>query len=319
MKKFALLSLLALLAVSAVIAHAGDFPVRQIAVTVAAAPGGASDMTTRIYTQQMEKLLGKPFIVSNRPGAACSIGMEYLRNRRPDGYNIGYVPVESVMVRALGITDVSSEDFDFFARAMTLPAAVTVRKEAPYNSFAEFIAYAKAHPGEIKVGNSGTGSIWHIAAAAIEEAAGVKFNHIPFEGGAPAVSALMGKNVDAVTVSVPEVQSGVDSGDFKILTVLGETRSSAAKDIPTAKELGYNINVFGWGAFAAPKGLPKDVLQVLEDASAKALASDEVKEFFKSRGFEHNYLNGADMTAFAKEQLQFFDALIKKLGIAKTK
>lgn len=316
MRKFILTSLAAILVLGMTAVQAGQFPVKQINVVVAAAPGGASDMTTRIYTQQMEKLLGKPFLVSNRPGAACSIGMEYLKNRRADGYYIGYVPVESVMVRALGITDVSSNDFDFFARAMTLPAAVTVRKEAPYNTFAEFIAFAKENPGQIKVGNSGTGSIWHIAAAAIEEAADVKFNHIPFEGGAPAVSALMGKNVDAVTVSVPEVQSGVDSGDFKILTVLGDTRSSAAPDIATAKELGYDINVFGWGAFGAPKGTPKEVLKVLEEASAKALDSNEVREFFKSRGFEHNYLNGEDMTKFAKEQLEFFDKLINKLGIA---
>ncbi|MDR3077928.1 MAG: tripartite tricarboxylate transporter substrate binding protein [Planctomycetota bacterium] len=311
-----LLLILVLTALMLSSAPAGQYPARQIAVTVPAAPGGASDMTTRIFTSQMEKLLNVPFLISNRPGASCSIGMEYVKNRAPDGYNLCYIPVESVMIRALGITDISANDFDFFGRAMTIPAALTVSKSAPWNTFEEFIAYAKANPGAIKVGNSGTGSIWHIAACAIEGATGVKLTHVPFEGGAPAVASLMGKNIDAVTVSPPEVRSGVESGDFKVLAVLGEKRSGVVPDVKTAAELGYDIKVLGWGAFAAPKGTPPEIISILEKAAAVALDSEEVKKFFLERGFDHAYLNAADMTAFAKTQLAFYDEVIPKLGIA---
>ena len=298
------------------LALSGQYPARQIAITVPAAPGGASDMTTRIFTSRMEKLLNVPFLVTNRPGASCSIGMEYVKNRAPDGYNLSYIPVESVMIRALGITDLSANDFTFFARAMTIPAALTVRKEAPWNSFDEFLAYAKANPGAVRVGNSGTGSIWHIAACAIEGATGVKFTHVPFEGGAPAVASLMGKNIDAVTVSPPEVRSGVESGDFKVLAVLGEKRSGVVPDVKTAGEMGYDVKVLGWGAFAAPKNTPPEIISALEKAAAVALDSDEVKKFFLERGFDHAYMNAADMTAFAKTQLAFYDEMIPKLGIA---
>lgn len=314
MRKVSILSLATILSLS-LVASAGQYPARQIAITVPAAPGGASDMTTRIFTSQMEKLLGVPFLVTNRPGASCSIGMEYVKNRAPDGYTLCYIPVESVMIRALGLTDLSSDDFDFFARAMTIPAALTVRKEAPWNTFDEFLAYAKANPAAVKVGNSGTGSIWHIAASAIEGATGIKLTHVPFEGGAPAVAALMGGNIDAVTVSPSEVQAGVDSGAFKVLAVLGEKRSGVVPDVKTALELGYDIKVLGWGAFAAPKGTPPEILSILEKAAATAIDSDEVKKFFKERGFDHAYLNAADMGAFAKTQLAFYDEAIPKLGI----
>ncbi|MDR1520653.1 MAG: tripartite tricarboxylate transporter substrate binding protein [Planctomycetota bacterium] len=315
MKKIFALSLILALVWGLTVVQAGQYPARAIAITVPAAPGGASDMTTRIFTSQMEKILNVPFPVTNRPGASCSIGMEYVKNRAPDGYNLSYIPVESVMIRALGLTDLSSNDFNFIARAMTIPAALTVRKEAPWDTFDAFLAHAKANPGAIKIGNSGTGSIWHIAAAAIEGAAGVKFTHVPFEGGAPAVAALMGANIDAVTVSPSEVQSGVDSGEFKVLAVLGEKRSGVVPEVKTAIELGYDVKVLGWGAFAAPKGTPPEIMAILEKAAATAIDSDEVKKFFKERGFDHSYLNAADMTAFAKTQLAFYDDMIPKLGI----
>ncbi|MDR1536126.1 MAG: tripartite tricarboxylate transporter substrate binding protein [Planctomycetota bacterium] len=315
MKRFLILA--PALALIAGMAAAGQYPARQIAITVPAAPGGASDMTTRIFTSQMEKILNVPFLVANRPGASCSIGMEYVKNRAPDGYNLCYIPVESVMIRSLGITDISSNDFAFFGRAMTIPAALTVRKEAPWNTFDEFVAHAKANPRAIRVGNSGTGSIWHIAAAAIETATGVSLTHVPFEGGAPAVAALMGANIDAVTVSPSEVQAGVDSGEFKVLAILGEKRSGVVPEVKTAAELGYdNIKVLGWGAFAAPRNTPPEIIAVLEKAAAQAINSDEVKKFFKERGFDHSYLDAAGMTAFAKEQLAFYDEMIPKLGIA---
>lgn len=220
------------------------------------------------------------------------------------------------MLKALGFTDLSTDDFRFIGRAMTIPAAVTVRADAPWDTFEDFINYAKEHPGEIQVGNSGTGSIWHIAAASIEKECGVQFTHVPFDGAAPAVAALLGGNIQAVTVSPSEVKNNVDSGDFKVLCVLGESRSSVVPDVPTAQELGIDITIQGWGGFAVPKDTPQAVIDILEKASETAINSDSVKKTLADRGYEHAYLNGSDMDQKASEELAYYSELIPELGIA---
>lgn len=294
-----------------------DFPGnKQISLIVPYSAGGASDTTARIYATELEKALNGTVVVSNVTGASGAIGLEQVRNSNPDGYTIAYMPVESTMLRALGFTDLSTDDFKFIGRAMTIPAAVTVRADAPWETFQDFIDYAKEHPGEVQVGNSGTGSIWHVAAASIEDKCGVQFTHVPFDGAAPAVAALLGNNIQAVTVSPSEVKTNVDSGDFKVLAILGEGHSSVVPDVQTAQEMGIDITIQGWGGFAVPKDTPQEIIDVLVEASETAINSDAVKDLLAERGFEHAYLNGTDMDAKAADELAYYGDLIPKLGIA---
>lgn len=294
-----------------------DYPGnKQISLIVPYDAGGASDTTARIFASELEQALGATVIVSNVTGASGAIGLEQVRNSAADGYTIAYMPVESTMLRALGFTDLSTDDFKFIGRAMTIPAAVTVRADAPYDTFEEFIEYAKEHPGEIQVGNSGTGSIWHVAAATIEDKCGVEFTHVPFDGAASAITALLGNNIQAVTVSPAEVKNNVESGDFKVLVVLGEERSSVVPDVETAQELGIDITIQGWGGFAVPKDTPQEIIDILVDASETAINSDAVKDLLAERGYEHAYLSGADMDAYAQNELAYFSELIPSLGIA---
>ena len=294
-----------------------DFPGnKQVSLIVPYAAGGASDTVARIYASALEQSLGTSIVVSNVTGASGAIGLEQVRNSNPDGYTIAYMPVESTMLKALGFTDLSTDDFRFIGRAMTIPAAVTVRADAPWDTFEDFVNYAKEHPGEIQVGNSGTGSIWHIAAASIEKECGVQFTHVPFDGAAPAVAALLGGNIQAVTVSPSEVKNNVDSGDFKVLCVLGESHSSVVPDVPTAQELGIDITIQGWGGFAVPKDTPQAVIDILEKASETAINSDSVKKTLADRGYEHAYLSGSDMDQKASEELAYYSELIPELGIA---
>ena len=294
-----------------------DFPGnKQVSLIVPYSAGGASDTVARIYASELEQSLGTSIVVSNVTGASGAIGLEQVRNSNPDGYTIAYMPVESTMLKALGFTDLSTDDFRFIGRAMTIPAAVTVRADAPWDTFEDFVNYAKEHPGEIQVGNSGTGSIWHIAAASIEKECGVQFTHVPFDGAAPAVAALRGGNIQAGTVSPSEVKNNVDSGDFKVLCVLGESRSSVVPDVPTARELGIDITIQGWGGFAVPKDTPQAVIDILEKASETAINSDSVKKTLTDRGYEHAYLSGSDMDQKASEELAYYSELIPELGIA---
>lgn len=294
-----------------------DFPGnKQVSLIVPYSAGGASDTVARIYASELEQSLGTSIVVSNVTGASGAIGLEQVRNSNPDGYTIAYMPVESTMLKALGFTDLSTDDFRFIGRAMTIPAAVTVRADAPWDTFEDFVNYAKEHPGEIQVGNSGTGSIWHIAAASIEKECGVQFTHVPFDGAAPAVAALLGGNIQAVTVSPSEVKNNVDSGDFKVLCVLGESHSSVVPDVPTAQELGIDITIQGWGGFAVPKDTPQAVIDILEKASETAINSDSVKKTLADRGYERAYLSGSDMDQKASEELAYYSELIPELGIA---
>ena len=130
------------------------------------------------------------------------------------------------------------------------------------------------------------------------------------------MAALLGKNIQAVTVSPSEVKNNVDSGDFKVLCILGESRSSVVPEVETAQEMGYDITIQGWGGFAVPKDTPQAIVDILEEASEVAINSDSVKQTLADRGYEHAYLNGADMDAKAAEELAYYSELIPELGIA---
>lgn len=297
-------------------AGSGEFPGnKQLNVIVPYSAGGASDTTARIYALELEKALDATVLVTNKTGAAGAVGLEHVRSSKPDGYTIAYMPVECTMLSSLGYTDLSSNDFKFLGRAMTIPATITVRADSPWDTMEEFIDYAVTNPGEIQIGNSGTGSIWHIAAASLEQETGAKFTHVPFDGAAPAVAALLGDNIQAVTVSPSEVQTNIASGDLKVLCVLGEERSSVVPDVPTATELGIDVVSQGWGGFAVPKDTPAEIIAILEEGSKTAIESEALKTLLSERGFEYSYLSGAEMDAKAAEELTYFNELIPSLGI----
>jgi tripartite-type tricarboxylate transporter receptor subunit TctC len=242
--------------------------------------------------------------------------MLYLKNCKPDGYTIGIVPVELSMVKALGYCNLVPTDLDLLARAATFPAAVAVKKDSPFNTLEDLIKYAKAHPGKLKTGNSGTGSIWHIAAIALENATGIKLNHVPFDGASAAVAALMGGHLDMVTVSPGELKSSVDGGLLKVLMVMGDERTNVFPKVKSAVELGYDdLNVLVWLGVAAPKNLPSKVKKVLASALKEAIHSETFGTFCKNRGMTPSYLNPEKFTEFANKQFSFYEKLIAKTNI----
>lgn len=319
MKK--VVSLLAAAAMSATMlagtAMAADFPDgKAITIVCPYAAGGASDMTSRIFAEQFQEALGTTVMVENTTGAGGAVGLEKVRGSKADGYTIAYMPVESTMMAALGNTDLTTEDFRFIGRAMTIPAAITVKADSGMETFEDFINYAKENPGKVRVGNSGTGSIWHVAAASVEQACDIELAHMPFaDGAAAAVTALLGGNIEAVAVSPSEVYTLVESGDLKTLVVLGEARSSVLPEVETATEMGYDITVQGWGGFAVPKDTPEDVIAILEENAETAINSDAMKELLESKGFEFAYLNGADMDAACAVELAHYQELIPTMNI----
>lgn len=309
-------SVAALSALSVVPVHAQDtFPQREVTIVVPFNPGGASDMTARIIAKGMEADLGRPVIVINKAGGSGGVGMSSVARSKPDGYTVSYVPVELVMHKALKLSDLGPDSFDYIGQTTMVPSAVTVPADAPYKTINEFIKFAKENPDKVRVGNSGAGSIWHIAASALEMNQGIDFNHIPFEGAAPAVTALMGKHIEAVTVNSGEVKPGVDSGKLRILAVMTKERDPAFPNVPTLIESGINLEFVGWGAFAVPKGTPRPVLDRLSAALKKSAESEEFKKFITSRGMIVEYKNPDDCKKFVDSQYIFFNDLLSKMEL----
>ena len=296
-------------------AAAPSFPEKEVTMIVPFAAGGASDSTARIVAKEMEETLGVPVMVENRTGGTGSVGMTFVKNAANDGYTVGYVPAELAMLKPLGISDIEPASFDLIAQATIVPAAVTVPADAPYDTIEEFIEFAKANPGKVKVGNSGAGSIWHVAATALSNATGTTFNHIPFDGAAPAVTALMGKHVDAVTVSIGEVKSGVEAGKLKVLAVMTPDRNPDYPDVPTLKEKGYELEFAGWGGFVAPKGTPDEVKAKLAEAFNAAINSEAFAEFAKGQSMLVAYRPSNEFGEFAQAQYDFFAELIPTMGL----
>ncbi|NLG04769.1 MAG: tripartite tricarboxylate transporter substrate binding protein [Clostridia bacterium] len=296
-------------------AEAPKFPTKQINIVVGASAGGTSDVVTRFLAKDVETQLGVPVVVTNKPGGSCSVAFEYMAAQKPDGYNMMYMPVESAMVKPLGLTNLEPSSIRYIGLAMYLPATVTVNKNAPWNTFEELIKYAKANPGKVTVGNSGTGSIWHFAAAGIEQATGVKFNHVPFDGGAAAATAVMGGHIDVATVAPGEVLTGVQGGNLKVLAIVDNNRSVLYPNVPSFKELGYDVKILGWGAFGVPANTPDDIVKTLESAFAKAIQSQGFKDLCTKYGLTQGYLNAAEAQTFAEAQAAWYQTEIPKFKL----
>lgn len=291
---------------------------KQITLVVQSSPGGLSDQVSRQIASELQKNLGTTVVCVYKPGGNNAVGLSYLSASKPDGYTIGHTPVEISMLKKLGYADLVPDDFTLLCRAYTTVGSLVVAEgDTRFSTAEEFIAYAKAHPGELKVGNAGTGSIWHLGAIGMEKAAGIKLNHVPFDGSSKAVAALMGHHIDAVVCAPTEALSGIDGKRLTMLATMGEKRSDTFKDVPTLKELNVDYSLMQWGGFAAPKGIPDDVKTTLVNALEKSVNSDDFKKLMSDRGMEASFMKGAEYENFVKQQVEFFDSMIDQAGIKK--
>lgn len=292
-----------------------DFPTKQINLIIQAAPGGESDSTGRLIGQTMEQVLGVPVVCSNKTGAAGAVAFQYVRSQPADGYTIGICPAEIAMVEALGYSDVVPDDMDFLGGACETPSAIIVNAKAPYTNLEEFVQYCKDHPGEVVSGTSGAGSTMHIGSEVFARAAGIEFSYVPFDGSGPAVTALMGGHVDVAVIGVLSAVAGVESGDLRVLAILGDDRSPVLPDVPTAAEQGIDAHYSTWVGLYGPKGLPEDVKTTLEAAVKAGVEGAPYVEFTDSKGLTRVYRNAAEFTEFVNENYKMYKELIPSLEL----
>jgi tripartite-type tricarboxylate transporter receptor subunit TctC len=246
--------------------QAADFPTKEVQIIIPWAAGGATDLIFRALAATTGKYLGKAVVVVNRPGGGGAVGYTEGMKAAPDGYTLTSAVTPMTILPHQVSTAFTYKNFEPILNVVSDPSMFVIRSDAPWKSLKEFLDYAKQNPDMITVGNSGAGGGVHLVALAFEKAAAVKFNHIPFSGGGPSVTALMGGHVNAVSVSPPEGIPQVQAGKLKIIALFAEKRLAMFPDVPTGKEQGINFAMGMWRGLASPKGTPPDVIKKLHDA-----------------------------------------------------
>ncbi|SHH66674.1 tripartite tricarboxylate transporter substrate binding protein [Pollutimonas bauzanensis] len=297
-------------------AEDGDFPQRSIELVVPWQAGGGADVVARAFSSAVAKHLPQPVVVVNKPGASGAIGIGDVIRAQPDGYRLVLATSELVILRHLGMAKFSYTDLAPVAGLNSDPAAIVVRADDPARTLEDFLAKARAQPGVLSIGNAGVGSTWHMAAAAFAAASGTRYNEIPFPGGAPALLALLGGHIDAVSVSTAEASTYVDAGKLRILAVMADKRERGFESVPTLKELGIDVSVEMWRGLAAPKNTPASVMAVLRVAAAKAVKEPAwLDTLAKLRFRTDSYADAATLEAVMAKEDVFYGKLAGRLDV----
>ncbi|MEM7655770.1 MAG: tripartite tricarboxylate transporter substrate binding protein, partial [Bacteroidota bacterium] len=234
------------------------YPEKPITFLVPWAPGGGTDLSSRLLAASLERKLGENVNVVNRTGGGGVIGHNALAQARPDGYTLGAITVEIGMMHWQGMTDLAPKNYTPLVLTMNNPAAITVRQDAPWQSVEELLAAIRANPGQIKASGTSRGGIWDLARIGFLQSAGLQPNDMPWvpsQGAAPALQELIAGGVEVVTAALAEVAPMMQAGEVRVLGVMAEERLPAFPKVPTLTEQGIDWQLGGWVGFGAPAGL----------------------------------------------------------------
>jgi tripartite-type tricarboxylate transporter receptor subunit TctC len=258
-----------------------NYPSKPVRIIIPFAPGGASDFVGRIMQPKLQELLGQPIVVENKPGAAGSIGMDFVAKSAPDGYtvflgNIGSIAINPAVMPAQ--SSVPTRDLVAVTQVVDVPSIIIAHPSLPVSNVKELIGYARANPGKLNYGSPGSGSVDRLVIEILRKVGGLDMVHVPYKGGAgPAVAGLMGGETNLMSATAASSLPGIKAGRLKALAVTGEKRLEQLPDTPTVKEQGYpDLTASSWQGLFVPTGTPKDAIDKLYDAAVKTLAMPEV-------------------------------------------
>lgn len=297
-----------------------NFPNRPIKLLVGFPAGGPTDITMRVIAENASKRLGQPVIVENKGGAGGTLPASTVQMSQPDGYTIGQSPLG---IFRMGYVQKMNwdplKDLSYIINLTGYTFGLTVAANSPFNSWQDFVAYAKANPGKITYGSAG-GNLTspHLTMERIAEAAGIQLTHVPFKGSADLAQALLGGHVMAAADSSAFVPY-VESGRAKLLNVWGDKRMERFPNVPTLKELGIDIVQTSPYGLVAPKGTPPAVVKKLHDAFKQALEDKTSVEALAKYDMLPNYMGSAQYTQFAHDLSQREKEIIQRLGLNKVR
>ncbi|WP_304351977.1 tripartite tricarboxylate transporter substrate binding protein [Comamonas testosteroni] len=294
---------------------AGNFPDKPVNIIVPFPAGGSTDTVARALALSMGEQLGKPFVVENRPGATGTIGAGAVKRAAADGYtllvaSLGPFVVTPHMVRNVPYD--AGKDFDYITVPVQAPNVLVASPTQKARSVSEVIAALKANPGKISFASSGNGSSDHLSAELFWQQTGTEAVHVPYKGGAPAITDLLGGQVDFSFQNVNAVLSHLRSGKLRAIAVTGSQRSPVLPDVPTLAEAGVKgAEVYSWQGMAAPKGLPADVKARLAKAAIAAVQQPDVRKRFVEQGLEIVGNTPEEFTRFQAQENERWKQLIQ--------
>ena len=295
------------------------YPAKPIALVVPFPPGGVADIVARPVADAMGRFLNASIVIENKAGAGGGIGMGYVAKARPDGYTL-LLALSSISIipeadKVTGRTPMFQlNQFVPIARFTSDPTVLAVRAESPWKTVQEFVADARRRPGAITYGSSGNYGTMHIPMEMLAASADVKLLHVPYTGGGPAVVALLGGNVDAISTGPSTVIQHVKAGKVRVLASWGDQRLTALPDVPTLTEVGFNATFFQWAALFAPTGTPEPVLAKLREAARAAAADPRFVSTMATVETPIQYLDAPELARFWAADAQKLGEAVRRVG-----
>jgi tripartite-type tricarboxylate transporter receptor subunit TctC len=295
------------------------FPNRPITIVAPFPPGGVADLTARPVAAVMEKLLKNPVIVVNKTGAAGAVGMSFVANSKPDGYTL---------LMALSSISIIPEADKLFDRqpAYTIdqlvplalisadPTILVVGADHPWKSVKDFVADAKKRPDAISYSSSGIYGTLHMAMEMLSHAAGIKLKHVPYGGAGPALTAVLGGHQDALASGPAVVIPHIKGGKLRPLAGWGAKRVASLPDVPTFKELGYDIEFYIWAGVFAPKGTPEPVLKKLRDVIKQTVQEADFKDAMTKMETPIAYMDAPEFQKFWERDAKMLAEATRRIG-----
>lgn len=314
-RMFSLFVLAAL--VHAGLATAQNFPTQTIKIVVPYPPGGTNDLVARLLVQKLQEQMGQSVIVENKPGASGNIGAEFVAKSAPNGYTLLLVTTGHSIAPSLyqKLSYNLLTDLTPVAELTTGPMLVMTDPNGPLRTMGDLIAAAKANPGRITFGSAGNGSTTHLAAELIASTAGVKLNHVPYKGSAPAMTDLMGGTVSMVMDLMPSALPHVKGGKLRAVAITSERRSPLLPDVPTLGETGLPpMNLAVWNGLMAPAKTPPEIVAKLNAETRKAMDSPDIKDRLASQGFAVAVGTPAQFGSLVRTEEERWAKVVKESG-----
>jgi tripartite-type tricarboxylate transporter receptor subunit TctC len=294
------------------------FPTRPLKIIVGYSAGGAVDIVARSIGQRLATALGQPVIVDNKPGAGTNIAVKALIDSKPDGYTLMLAANALAANMALYQPPPFDTDRDITPVALVrrVPVVIAANADSPYTSLAALVKAAKAHPGAINFATPGNGSTPHMAVELFARTAGISLTHVPYKGGAQAITDVLGGQVPLIAVNAVEIMPHVKSGKLRALVSMSAARSPALPDTPTVAESGYpGFEASVWYAVIAPKGTPKAIVDLLNAEVRKALEFPDVKERLAVVGGEVSPATPEQTGAMIHAERVRYEKLVREANI----
>jgi tripartite-type tricarboxylate transporter receptor subunit TctC len=309
--------LLALFLVSSQ-AFAQGYPSKPVRLVVGFAPAGAADVVARTLQEPMQRALGQPVVVDNKPGAGSSLAAEFVAKSAPDGYTLLIASPSSIFVNPLLNPSLGYHLRDLLpiSKVSSSPLIVAVNPGIGVQSLGELIAYAKKNPGKLNYASSGNGSAPHMAAVLFQRVAGVEMVHVPFKGGAPAVQSVVAGDTQLSFATPPSVLSLVQAGRLKALAVTSRETTPLVPGVPGMVQAGLpDYEISFWYGFFVPAGTPAEAVKKLFDATTQALKAPQTPKALAPHGTEASgSASPADFAAFLAEDAKLWARLVKESG-----